>query len=69
MIKHIKLEGACRVEFIFLCGTDFFLCLNLKQWDQFAVTALRAFSVKIVGVAKSTIRVKKIEIVRCSNQS
>lgn len=36
-----------------------FLCLNLKQWDQFAVTALRAFSVKIVGVAKSTIRVKK----------
>lgn len=31
----------------------------LKQWDQFAVTALRAFSVKIVGVAKSTIRVKK----------
>lgn len=35
-----------------------FLCVNLKQCDQFAVTALRTLSVKIVGVAKSTVHVK-----------
>lgn len=59
MIKHIKLEGNAEWNSSFYVAQISFLCLSLKQCDQFAVTALRASSVEIVGVAKSTIHVKK----------
>lgn len=39
----------------FYVAQTFFMCLNLERCDQFAVTA---FSVKIVGIANSTILVK-----------
>lgn len=35
------------------------VCSNLERCDQFAVAAFRAFSVKIVGIANSTVRIRK----------
>lgn len=44
-----------------------FMCLNLEQCNQFAVTAFRAFSVKIAGIASSTIHVKKQRLLDAQN--
>lgn len=43
------------------------MCLNLEQRDHFAVTAFRAFSVKIVGIANSMVHVKKQRLLDAQN--
>lgn len=43
------------------------MCLNLEQCDHFAVTAFRAFSVKIVGIANSMVHVKKQRLLDAQN--
>lgn len=43
------------------------MCLNVEQCNQFAVTAFRAFGVRIVGIASSTIRVKNQRFLNAQN--
>lgn len=43
------------------------MCLNVEQCYQFAVTAFRAFGVRIVGIASSTIRVKNQRFLNAQN--